>query len=805
MRQGRIKNGDFYMKRYCTEIKILGAGDEQLKLISRQNLLSLSLPEMKAIQEYFEKLGRQPTDCEVETIAQTWSEHCYHKTFKAEISYAEKKGGRTEKENIVLFREIMEVTSRLADSRCLSVFKDNAGVVRFDGKYGAAFKVETHNHPSALEPYGGAGTGVGGVIRDILGVGRGAAPVLNTDVFCFGELTVPYEALPEGVLHPKRVYKGVVSGVRDYGNRMGIPTGSGAIIFDEGYRNNPLVFCGTLGIIPAEAVEKEVSENDVIVVAGGRTGRDGIHGATFSSAKLEKDVPTSVVQIGNPVAEKKLMDVILQAREENLYSSITDCGAGGLSSAVGEMGESTGAVVWLDRVPLKERALLPWEIWISESQERMVFAVPENKAEKLLHLFASEDVEAAVIGVFKKTGKLELTYKGEALCSLGMEFLHKGIPRENLKAFFEVREEKTGLLDTGKRDLAEDTLKVLSDPNIASKEPVIRQYDHEVQAHTVLKPLAGMGGKGPSDAVVLKPFYDNYRGIAVSCGINPFYGMKDPYYMAGCCIEEALRNIVAVGAAPGEVAILDNFCWGNTKDEKELGALVRCVKGCKDFALAYRLPFISGKDSLNNFFIDRMQNKRVSIPGTLLISAVGTVGDVRKIASTDFKKQGNPLYMCGATCEEMGGSAYYRILGRRDGMVPRPLPEEALPLMEEIARLIREGVIVSCHDCSDGGFAAALCEMAIGGDRGAEISLCGISQGRLSAGAALFSESQGRFIAEVDKKRQAEFEMAAKKLKVFHVGRVSNRKDVNISFEGETLAVLTLNEIENAWRSGPGW
>ena len=791
--------------RYCAEVKILGAGNKKLESISRQNLLSLNIAEMKAVQKYFKRLGRQPTDCEIETVAQTWSEHCYHKTFKAEILYVEKAGRHTSKEKIVLFREIMGVTSKLNDRRCISVFKDNAGVARFNGKYGVAFKVETHNHPSALEPYGGAGTGVGGAIRDILGVGKGAAPVLNTDVFCFGSLSASHESLPEGVLHPRRVYKGVVRGVRDYGNRMGIPTGNGAIIFDEGYLNNPLVFCGTLGMIPLSAVEKEVSDKDIIVVAGGRTGRDGIHGATFSSVKLDKDIPTSVVQIGNPVVEKKLLDVILQARDENLYSSVTDCGAGGLSSAVGEMGENTGAVVWLDRVPLKESSLMPWEIWISESQERMVFAVPGSRIERFLQVFASEDVEAAVIGRFEKTGKLKLEYRDEVVCCLDMEFLHKGIPREKLKAGFTVRKGKIVRTGLGSRDTASDVLEVLADPNVASRESVVTQYDHEVQAHTVLKPFVGTEAKGPSDAVVLKPLYSSYRGIAVSCGINPFYGRIDPYYMAGCCIEEALRNAVAVGAAPGEVAILDNFCWGNTGEEEELGALVRCVKGCRDFALAYKLPFISGKDSLNNFFHDKKKNRIASIPGTLLISAVGTVKDIRKISSSDFKGEGNPVYLCGNTREEMGGSVYYRILQRESGRVPRPDPGTALALMEELSRLIERRAILSCHDCSDGGFVSALCEMAIGGQKGADISLCGTGEGVLSPEVLLFSESQGRFIVEVDKKRRAEFDKAVKNLDVHIIGKVAEGEYLKVSGNGKVLFKLSLAEIEEAWRSGLSW
>ncbi|HNS33439.1 MAG TPA: phosphoribosylformylglycinamidine synthase subunit PurL [bacterium] len=790
------------MKRKFEYVEILGASDRKLCGVSKKNLLSLSLAEMRAIRAYFEKLGRQPTDCEIETIAQTWSEHCYHKTFKSEIEYTEKKGAREKKEKVVLFKDIMDATEQVADKRCVSVFKDNAGIVRFDENYGAAFKVETHNHPSALEPYGGAGTGVGGVIRDILGVGKGAFPVLNTDVFCFGMLDSPQAGLPEGVLHPGRVYRGVVSGVRDYGNRMGIPTASGAIVFDPGYRNNPLVFCGTLGMIPLSMAEKKVCEGDFIVAAGGRTGRDGIHGATFSSAKLDKDVPTSVVQIGNPIVEKKLMDAILKARDENLYSAITDCGAGGFSSAVGEMGEHTGAVVHLDRVLLKDMSLRPWEIWISESQERMVMSVPGRNLDRLMKLFGSEDVEAVVIGEFVKTGCLVLYYGDEIVCSLDMKFLHRGIPGQKLKAVYTLKEEKRVRTGARKKDYSEDVLKILSDPNIASKEAVITQYDHEVQAHTVLKPLSGMGKKSPSDAVVLKPLYESYRGLAVSCGINPFYGRKDPYYMAGCCIEEALRNVVASGGVPGQVAILDNFCWGDISDKAELGALARCVRGCRDYAVAYRLPFISGKDSLNNFFHGE---KKDSIPGTLLISAVGIVRDVRRICSTDFKKEGNPVYLCGKTCPELGGSAYYRIAGRTAGIVPRPCPEKTLPLMEKVNCVIERGIASACHDCSDGGFAAALCEMCIGGQAGADIILDGAVSDGCSSADMLFSESQGRFIIEVEKSRREDFEGMMKGSYAALIGHVSGSGNITVSFAGENTLQLPVSEAEKAWRSGITW
>jgi len=795
------------MDRYTKEVKIIGVDEKTLLEISERALLSLNLEEMKIVQEYFTSLGRNPTDCEMETIAQTWSEHCYHKIFKADIEYSERKGRRIKTEKITLLKEIQSATEKTGKNFCVSVFKDNAGIIRFNNRYGIAFKVETHNHPSALEPYGGAGTGIGGVIRDILGAGKGAFPILNTDIFCFGLQDASYEELPEGVLHPRRVFRGVVSGVRDYGNRMGIPTASGAIIFDSGYQNNCIVYCGTVGIIPLDKVEKEVEVNDYVVVVGGRTGRDGIHGATFSSVALDKDISTSVVQIGNPIVEKKMMDVLMKARDENLYNAVTDCGAGGLSSAVGEMGKDIGAVVYLEKVPLKYEGLAPWEIWVSESQERMVLSVPEKNLKRLLDLFSEEDVEATVIGQFVDTGKLEIFYKGEVVCNLDMRFLHRGLPPRKLKASYHIEKElPTPNINLIKPlDWKERVLNVLGSPNIASKEVVIRQYDHEVQAHTIIKPLTGIEQKGPSDATVLKPLYNDWKGIAIGCGINPFYGMIDTYYMAGCCIEEAIRNIVCVGADPNKVAILDNFCWGDVNDEKNLGALVRNVKGCRDFAIKYRVPFISGKDSLNNFFIDKKTGVKTSIPGTLLISAVGIVHDIRKVITSDFKEDGNCLYICGKTYNELGGSQYYRRYGIEGGAVPVPRPSKARMVMKKIHRCIKEGIILSCHDCSDGGFIVSILEMAIGGEKGATVYLDNISSLDSSLEVLLFSESQGRFIVEVERKNRNVFESLMSDLDVSYIGSVGDNDGLRCIYKGEPILEIPIKEAGDVWRSGLKW
>jgi len=425
-------------------IDIINTDDSTLIKISRDNLLALNLDEMKTIQDYYKKQGRNPTDIELETIAQTWSEHCKHKTLtgtinlRCNIHTGQSVTGYTEKAyNNLLKETIFRVTKELDKKWCISVFEDNAGIIDFDKDWAVAFKVETHNHPSALEPYGGAGTGIGGVIRDILGVGLGGKPILNTDVFCFGSPDTPYEKLPAGVLHPKRIFKGVVSGVRDYGNRMGIPTANGTIIFDEGYTYNPLVYCGTVGIMKKNKCFKKVNLGDYILAVGGRTGRDGIHGATFSSLALDKDTPLSPVQIGNPIMEKKVTDTVLQACERNLYTALTDCGAGGFSSAVGELGKNCGVKVYLERVPLKYEGLLPWEIWVSEAQERMVLAVPKDKLEEILKVFHDENVETTVLGEFTDTGRLEVFYKDEKICDLDMQFLHEGLPKRTMIATFQ--------------------------------------------------------------------------------------------------------------------------------------------------------------------------------------------------------------------------------------------------------------------------------------------------------------------------------------------------------------------------------
>ncbi len=774
---------DYNFKLSTVPIRSMDSDDELMKL-SAKGQLYLQLAEMQTIRDYFKSLDRDPTDIELETIAQTWSEHCSHKTLAGRIHYVETNDGETVREiqfeNMLketVFAATVQIRENLgADDWCVSVFKDNAGIVTFDEKQDVCIKVETHNHPSAIEPYGGANTGLGGVIRDPMGTGLGARPVCNTDVFCFARPDFPADELPPGVLHPKAVMEGVVSGVRDYGNRMGIPTVNGAVYFDDRYLGNPLVYCGNIAMIPRDKSEGKVSPGDLIVAVGGRTGRDGIHGATFSSAELTEDsesISGGAVQIGNPVTEKMVLDVLLEARDRNLYTAITDCGAGGFSSAVGEMGEKTGAEVWLDKAPLKYSGLSYTEIWISEAQERMVLAVPESNVAEFTALCESEGVEATVIGQFTNTQELVLKYEDNEVGRVTMEFLHDGRPPVIREATYDLgmcatgsasasTDQKEALAEPvalkqalSKSDYTDDLKKILGSRNVASKEWIIRQYDHEVQAGSVVKPLVGINNDGPSDAAVVRPDLMSDRGLVISCGMNPHLGDLDPYWMAASAIDEAIRNCVAVGADPSKIAILDNFCWGNTERPETLGTLVRAALACQDIAVAYGTPFVSGKDSLNNEFSyeDKDGNRQtVAIPSTLLITALGQIDHVEQAVTMDLKAPGNKLYLVGKTNpEELGGSHFNLVNGITGGKVPEVHPEESLATFKSLHAAIKAGLVRSCHDLSEGGLAVAAAEMAFAGGIGVELN-------DSLTPADLFSESNSRFLVEVEPGRTADFE-----------------------------------------------
>ena len=802
---------------HVKKIPISNADDTELMHISREGLLSLNLAEMQAIQSYFAKIGRAPTDVELETIAQTWSEHCVHKTFKSIIEYSE-EGQDTERIDGLFKTAIQRTTEEVDKSWCVSVFVDNAGIIEFDEHHNIVFKVETHNHPSAIEPYGGAGTGIGGVIRDSLGTGLGAKPILNTDVFCFGIPEMAYSQLPKGVLHPKRVFKGVVAGVRDYGNRMGIPTANGAILFDPRYTANPLVFCGNVGLIPKDRCEKSVQPGDLVVALGGRTGRDGIHGATFSSLELDDTSENlgSVVQIGNPIIEKKIVDTLIQARDRALYRSITDCGAGGFSSAVGEMGKDIGAEVHLENVPLKYEGLDPWEIWLSEAQERMVIAVPPEHLEALLKICEAESVEATVLGKFTDTHQLRVYYAGELAAELDMEFLHDGLPRLTKKAVWKRTHHpeppQTPLLRDGVDDAhavhTDNLCQILGSPNVASKEWVIRQYDHEVQGGVVLKPLVGVQNDGPGDACIATPVLGSRKGIIVANGINTKFGDIDPYHSAAASIDEALRNVIAVGGNLERTALLDNFSWGNPDKPDRLGSLVRAAKACYDIATAYGTPFISGKDSLYNEYRDTTTGEQIAIPPTLLISAICVMPDVSKAVSMDVKSPGNLIYVVGKTYRELGGSHYYAVHDYIGNDAPIVRTDEGKQTMTALSRAINSELVRSCHDCSEGGIGVATAEMAFAGGFGMALDLTNAPRDATITAddTLLFSESNSRFIVEIVPDKREAFEKAMTGVPIGCIGSVVGDANFGVKgMGGEPIVETTINQLKESWQGTFRW
>ena len=818
----RLEIGSDYQFKLVT-VPIRDFDDAALERLSREGQLYLSLVEMRTIQAYFRELGRDPTDVELETVAQTWSEHCSHKTLKGRIRYRDERG-ETQFANMLketIFAATQQLRQRWgANDWCVSVFEDNAGIVTFSEGCHVAFKVETHNHPSALEPYGGANTGLGGVIRDSLGTGLGAKPICNTDVFCFAPPDTAAATLPAGVLHPRRVMQGVVSGVRDYGNRMGIPTVNGAIYFDPRYLGNPLVFCGNVGTIPPDKVHKEARAGDLIVAVGGRTGRDGIHGATFSSAELTEHSETlsgGAVQIGNAITEKMVADVILAARDRGLYTAITDCGAGGFSSAVGEMAEKIGAEVQLESAPLKYAGLSYTEIWISEAQERMVLSVPPEHWQEFEQLCRSEGVEATAIGTFVPTGRLKIRYGEHQVADLDLKFLHDGRPPVVREAVYQPAPSvPLNHTPIGSLDPAETLIKILGSLNVASKEWVIRQYDHEVQGGSVVKPLVGVANDGPSDAAVIRPVLDSRRGIVIACGMNPRYGDFDTYWMAASAIDESVRNCVAVGADPAKIALLDNFCWGNTDRPETLGSLVRSALACKDLALAFGTPFISGKDSLNNEFRFVDSNgvqQLIAIPPSLLISALGQIDDVAQAVTMDFKAPGNLLYLVGGTRNELGGSHFALVNELTGGEVPKVKAAQAAATFAALHQAIVAGTVRACHDLSEGGLAVAAAEMAFAGGIGARIELGDVLADVTEVDAAhldamlLFSESNTRFLCEVPREQATAFEAKLTGIPHACIGTTlaTDRLEVFSAVGGADLIDLPLAELKAAWQKPLAW
>ncbi len=783
-------NADLYTQRKNSpvlEAKTVNATKEQLSEINDELALGFSPQELESIQAYFKQEKRNPTDVELQTISQTWSEHCCHKTFKGKI----KVDG---KEIASLFKSyISKATKQIKAPWCFSVFEDNAGIVKFDKGYGIAAKVETHNHPSAVEPFGGAATGVGGVIRDILGVW--ADPIACTDVLGFGPLDYDYNKLPVGVKHPKYVYMGVTAGISAYGNNMGIPTVNGAIYFDDSYTGNVTVYCGCIGLLPLNKYIKEGKVGDYVVLSGGKTGRDGIHGVTFASAELtekSEEISRPAVQIADPIEEEKVKRAVVEIRDLQLASAITDIGGGGLSSAVGETAErfNCGVTVDLEKVPLKYQGLTPWEIYISESQERMLMTVPPENLERVMAVFEKEDVIATAIGKLTKERRLKLNYNGEVVSDIDMEFLFNPCESTKVATIETLKLSEPEFAEPA--NLTETLLQLLAAPNIASKENIIRTYDHEVKGNTLLKPLQG-DYAGPNDAAVIKPVDNSIKGLAISCGMNPNYGKIDAYWMAASAIDEAIRNNIAVGGR--RIALLDNFVWGNPEKPERLGSLVRACQACYDVAVNFKTPFISGKDSLYN------ESPLGPVTPTLLITAIGVVPDLSKTISADLKAPGNLLYMVGDTYPELGGSEYYKLKGYLGKSVPRLHATKARKVYYNLTKAMGEGIVKSCHDLSEGGLAVAAAEMAFAGGYGLELDLQKVPGKDLTRNDfVLFSESNSRFLIEIAKKDKATFEGLMKKNCAL-IGMVTKEEKVLIfGLNGKVVVDAPLETLRRSWK-----
>lgn len=802
----------------------LNISDEALVQLSREMTLALSLEEMKVIQEYYRKpevqalraekgLPEAPTDVEIEVFAQTWSEHCKHKIFSANIEYVNGE----EKESISsLYKSYIQATTKEvrallgAEDYCLSVFKDNAGVWKFTDDWNVVFKVETHNSPSALDPYGGALTGIVGVNRDPHGTGKGSSLFCNTDVFCLAD---PFHKgeMPPRLLHPRRVMEGVREGVEHGGNKSGIPTVNGSLVFEERFLGKPLVFCGTGGIMPAQingepSHEKRAFPGDRVIMVGGRIGKDGIHGATFSSEELHEGSPATAVQIGDPITQKRMTDFLLRARDEGLMTCLTDNGAGGLSSSIGEMAEDPGgARIELAHAPLKYQGLQPWEIYISEAQERMTAAVSPEKLDRFIALATEMGVEATDLGEYTDGPWLELFYNGKPVAIFDMEFLHKGLPQMNLKAIWQApKEENTAI--PARNDLNADLASMLGRLDICSKEYWVRQYDHEVQGGSVVKPLCGAEHDGPSDAAVVRPILESMKGVAVSHGICPRYSDIDTYHMSACAVDEAMRNLVCVGANPDKVAALDNFCWcdpvqspGNPDGEYKLAQLVRSAKALKDVCIAYRMPLVSGKDSMKNDY--SIGDTRISIPPTLLVTAVGELNDASLAVTMDAKKAGDLVYLLGDTFNELGKSQYFDMLGISGGNVPKlRSPEKTIQTYRWLHRAIRSRLVASCHDLSDGGLGVAAAETAFSGNLGMTLDLRNVSGEVDGNEMALFSESPGRILVTVSPAAKDAFEVMMGD-SVKRIGVVSAETRLKITgLNGDPIVDADVKALKESWQ-----
>jgi len=807
------------------QIHLAKVDEAGLMEISREKLLALNLEEMQAIQAYYQNpavvkarrkmgLDESTTDVELECLAQTWSEHCKHKIFNSKIEYAD---GRNKLKIDSLFKKYIKgSTAKIRKAKgkkdfCLSVFVDNAGVIKFNDDHNLVFKVETHNSPSALDPYGGALTGIVGVNRDPFGTGIGAKLIFNTDVFCFAS---PFhkKKLPPRILHPRRIYEGVREGVEHGGNKSGIPTVNGSIVFDERYLGKPLVYCGTAGIMPAKlngkpTHTKEIRPGDVIIMTGGRIGKDGIHGATFSSEELHEGSPVTAVQIGDPITQKKMTDFLLVARNRGLYRALTDNGAGGLSSSVGEMATySGGCEMDLSLAPLKYAGLQPWEILVSEAQERMTLAVDPKKVDKFMELARRMGVEATAMGRFSASGKFHMRYGEKTVAYLDMEFLHEGVPQMQLVAKWKAPK-NTEPKFAEPLHFNKVFLRMLSRLNICSKEAVVRQYDHEVQGGSVIKPMVGAQNDGPSDAGIVRPLLDSMEGVVVAHGICPRYSDIDAYHMTACAIDEAVRNAVAVGADLDHLAGLDNFCWcdpvqsAKTPDgEYKLAQLVRSNMAIYDYTTAYGVPCISGKDSMKNDY--SIGRTKISVPPTLLYSVIGRIKDVRKAVTMDAKCPQDLVYILGETRDELGGSEWFAEQGAVGNKVPQVDAKKAMKLYRALHKAMEAGLVASCHDCSDGGLGVALAETALAGGFGLNIDLQDVPyRGKKRNDYVLFSETASRFVVTIRPQDKKKFEKIMAGNVAREIGFVAGDGLFQVSgLDGQSIIREEISKLKAAWQ-----
>jgi len=825
-----------------TILKInLNVSDKELLKISEERKLALNLREMRKIKNYFSNpkiikerqkfgLDEKPTDAELEVLAQTWSEHCKHKIFNAKINYKNEKGGQTLYNNKLhteqvkinsLFNTYIKSSTKKLQKKLnwvVSTLWDNAGVIRFDKDWLLAIKCETHNSPSNEEPYGGAITGIVGVYRDPMGTGMGCKLIYGTYGFCTGSPFYKGRLRPK--LHPKRLLEGVRKGVEDGGNKSGVPTVYGITFFDNGYIGKPAIYVLAAGLIPVKVCgkpgyRKEVNSGDLILMCGGRVGIDGIHGATESSMESGEWISASHVQIGDPFTQKKMHDFLLEARDLCLYNAITDNGAGGLSSSVGEMAEfSNGFELYLDKVPLKYTGLDPWQILVSESQERMTLAVSKNKIKKFLELAKKHDVEATVLGKFTNSGKFCCIYKDKTVTYMNMDFVHKGVPQMELEAEW-IKPEKRGLQEPELKKIQNHTSflkKILSRPNICSKEYITRQFDHEVQGTSVIKHLIGRNNDVYSDAVVIKPVFDSKEGIAIAAGINPKYSQIDTYHMTACAIDETIRRIIAVGGSLKEIALNDNFCWPNPLPSKQnpdakykLAQLIRANQALYDYTLAFKTPCVSGKDSMSMDGTVKDingQEHRISALPTIQFSGVGKINDIRKCITMDVKNPGDLVYILGITRNELGGSEYYETRGKIGLAVPRVNAKEATKFYNTLSKVIQKGLVASAHGIYKGGLGVALAQMSFAGGYGLEINLEKVPTENLNSDAKiLYSESASRFVITISPENKGNFEKMMKGSIFSKIGYVRNDGIFRIKGVREQVIIReNIYKLKKAWQ-----